>query len=141
MKVTKNNQKPAMIIYIDDDPRKDLELFDCLYNLKNKGEIDYKLDEKEHRVTIKAGKLLPVINDEILGFYLEKDKVFYGVYGDNNDISEKLISYEDWWSDAILTAYKNYLESDKVSNIWDKIEDYGEGLFTSTWKFNGRRKF
>ena len=139
MKVTKNNQKSAMIIYIDDDPRKDLELFDCLYKLKKDGEIDYKLDEKEHRVTIKAGKFFPVINNEILGFYLEKDKVFY-FYGDDNDISEKLISYEDWWSNVILTSYKNYLENNKVSN-WNKLENYDDENFLISWKSNGRRKF
>ena len=133
MKVTKNNQKPVMIIYIDDDPRKDLELFDCLYKLKKDGEIDYKLDEKEHRVTIKAGKHLPAISDEILGFYLEKDKVFY--YSD-----EKLISYKDWWSDAILTAYKNYLENNKVSN-WNKLENYDDENSLISWKSNEWRKF
>ena len=122
-----------MIIFIDDDPKKDLELLDCLYNLKNKGEIDYELDDKEHKITIKAGKHLPAINDEILGFYLEKDKVFY--YSD-----EKLISYKDWWSDAILTAYKNYLENNKVSN-WNKLENYDDENSLISWKFNGRRKF
>lgn len=126
------NNTIEMVIFIDDDPKKDLELLDCLYNLKNKGEIDYKLDDKEHKLTIRSAtkQTRPVINDKILSFYVDKNRVFYG--DDNSD--EKLVSYKDWWSNVILTTYKSYLESNKVSSIWNKIEDYGEGLFTSTWK-------
>ena len=53
---------------------------------------------------------------------------------------EKLISYKDWWSDAILIAYKNYLENNKVSN-WNKLENYDDENSLISWKFNGRRKF
>lgn len=129
-----------MIIFIDDDPKKDLELLDCLYNLKNKGEIIYELDDKEHKIIVSHSRnqVIPlIINDNIFSFYVENDKVFY--ISDNNP--DELISYKDWWSNVILTSYKNYLESDKARNIWNKVEDYGEGLFTSTWESNGQRKF
>ena len=109
-----------MIIFIDDDPKKDLELLDCLCNLKNKGEIDYELDDKEHKLIISHSRnqVIPlIINDNIFNFYVENDKVFY--ISDNNP--DELISYKDWWSNVILTSYKNYLENKKVSN-WNKLE-------------------
>ena len=129
----------ALVIFIDDDPRKDLELFDCLYNLKNNGGIDYKLDGKEHKIIVIhsiSQVIPPIINDNIFNFYVENDKVFYR--NDNNP--DELISYKDWWSNIILTSYKNYLENNKISN-WNKLENYDDENPLIFWKSNGWFKF
>ena len=65
------NNTIEMIIFIDDDPKKDLELLDCLYNLKNKGEIDYELDDKEHKIIVSHSRnqVIPlIINNNIFSF-------------------------------------------------------------------------
>ena len=87
----------TLIIFIDDNPRVDIKLFENLYELKNKKIIkDYELIEGESKVRIKLK--IPDIDLDytIFNEYQKNKKIFY------EDGSGNLMDFEDFYSLRLL---------------------------------------
>lgn len=87
----------TLIIFIDDNPRLDIKLFENLYELKNKGIIkDYELIGGESKVRIKLVSPDIDLDYTIFNSYSKNKKVFY------EDSAGNLMYFEDFYSLRLL---------------------------------------
>lgn len=81
----------TLIIFIDDDPRVDVKLFENLYELNNKGIIkNYELIESESKVRIKLKSPDIDLEYSIFNEYSKNKRVFY------EDSCGNLMEFEDF---------------------------------------------
>lgn len=87
----------TLIIFIDDNPRLDIKLFENLYELKNKGIIkNYELIEGESKVRIRLVSPDIDLDYAIFNQYSKNKKVFY------EDGAGNLIDFEDFLTFRLL---------------------------------------